>query len=264
MGIRWGVVLTLLVLAGCGDRGTHASRDGGTKPGLDGTSWVATSITEGGKTRPLVAGSTLRLDFADGKIAINAGCNHIGGGYRFSDGKLSTDSLASTDMGCEQALMDQDTWLVGTVFGAPLAASVAGDTLTLVRGALRLELTDRRVASPDATLRGTTWQLDGLSEGSSVSSLPQGVRTPTLRIDADGTVRLHTGCNSGGSHATIHGSTITLDPVVTTKMACADPAGQDVERAVLQVLDGDVTWSIAEQTLTLTKGGLGLVWRSAR
>jgi heat shock protein HslJ len=266
MGIRWGVVLTLLVLAGCGERGAPASprSSGGAAPELDSTSWIATSVTDGGTPRPLAAGSTLRVDFSDGTISINAGCNHISGRYTLSGDELSTHSLASTDMGCEQALMDQDAWLTGTVFASPLTAHLDGDTLTLSRPGLQVVLRDRHVVSPDAPLQGTAWQLDGLREGSAVSSLPQGVRIPTLRIAADGTVRLHTGCNSGGSDATIHGSVIALGPVVTTKMACADPAGQQLESAVLQVLTGDVSWSISEQTLTLTRGEHGLVYRAAR
>ena len=265
MGLRWGVVLTLLVLAGCGDRGSSAPGSTG-KAGsdLDGTSWIATSVRERGQDRPLASGSTLRVGFSDGKIAVEAGCNHIGGGYTLSHGQLTTDSLASTDMGCEQALLDQDTWLAGTVFGSPLTARRDGDTLRLSRPGLEIVLTDRRVASPDAPLQGTAWLLDGVRQGSTVSSLPQGVHTPTLQIAADGTVRLHTGCNSGGTQATVHGSVLSLGPVVTTKMACADPAGQQLESAVLQVLSGDVTWAVTEQTLTLTHGDHGLVYRAAR
>jgi len=46
-------------------------------------------------------------------------------------------------------------------------------------------------------------------------------------------------------------------------MACADPAARRTEEAVLAVLDGAVTSSITEQTLTLTKGDRGLVYKAA-
>jgi heat shock protein HslJ len=262
MGIRLGVVLTLLVLAGCGDR-ADAPRTGRTGPDLDGTSWIATLVTEHGADRPFAAGSTLRLDFADGGLSVQAGCNHLHGSYRLSGDTLTVGSLASTEMACDQPLMDQDTWLSDTVLGAPLTVAVDGDTLTLSRPGLSLVLTDRRVASPDAPIQGTRWQLEGIQDGDAVSSVPTGVRRADLTIGQDGTVELHTGCNSGGGTATVDGSTITFGPMVTTQMACLDEARRQTEAAMLAVLDGTVTWSITERSLRLTRGDRGLLFRAA-
>jgi heat shock protein HslJ len=266
MGIRLGVVLALplLLLAGCGDGGAPSGPTGRTVPDLDGTSWIATRITEGGQEHALVAGSRLRVDFTGGKISINGGCNAISGSYRLSgEAELSTGPLAGTEMGCAQDLMDQDAWLSGTVFASPLSVQVGGDTMLLRRGDLELTLVDRAAVAPDVLLEGTAWQLDGIRTGDSVSSVPAGQRLPTLTIAGDGTVTLDTGCNRGGSTATVEGSTITLGPVMTTKMACADKAGRQTEAAVLAVLDGAVEFSITEKTLTLTKGDRGLVYKAA-
>jgi heat shock protein HslJ len=266
MGIRLGVALALplLVLAGCGDSSDDATgAPGRTVPDLDGTSWIATTITEGGKPRALVPDSEIRVDFADGNISINAGCNGMGGNYSLSEeAELSTGTLVGTQMACDQPLMDQERWVSGTVFTKPLVASVDGNTLTLSREGLKVVLTDRAVASPDVLLDGTAWELDGIQSGDSVSSVPSGAHTPTLSI-ADGAVTLHTGCNGGRTTATVTGKTITFGPVTTTKMACANKAGRETEAAVLAVLDGAVEWSISEQTLTLTKGGRGLVYKAA-
>lgn len=266
MGIRAAVALALLVLTGgCGTgSGGHAGPVGRTVPELDGTSWIATSITEHGQPRALAPDSQVRVDFGDGKITVNAGCNAMGGSYRLSEeSQLSVSDLSSTTMGCDQALMDQDTWLSGTALAAPLLASVDGDTLTLSREGLEMVLTDRTLAAPDALLEGTTWQLDGIRTGSTVSSVPAGPRIPTFTLAADGTVTLDTGCNSGRGTATVSGSTITLGPVATTRKACADRTGRQTEAAVLAVLQGDVDWSISQKTLTLTHGDNGLVYRAA-
>ena len=266
MGIRLGVVLTvpLLLLAACGDSGDGPKTTGRTVPDLDGTSWIATKVTEGGRPRALVPGSEVRVDFADGSISIHAGCNGIGGSYTLSDeAELGVGSLMGTEMACDKPLMDQDAWLSGTVFASPLTASVDSDTLVLAREGLELVLTDRAVVSPDVLLEGTSWQLDGITTGDAVSSVPAGTRIPTLSVAGDGTVALHTGCNGGRSTATVSGSTITFGPVITTKMACADKAGRDTEAAVLAVLDGAVVWSITEKTLTLSKSDRGLVYRAA-
>jgi heat shock protein HslJ len=266
MGIRRGVVLALplLLLAACGDSGDDGPKiTGRTVPDLDGTSWIATKVTEGGKPRALVPGSELRVEFTDGSISINAGCNGMGGDYTLSEeSELGTGTLMGTEMACAQPLMDQDAWLSGTVFAEPLTVSVDGNVLTLSREGLELELTDRVVASPDLPLQGTTWTLDGIESGDTASSVPAGTTVPTLTIAEDGVVTLHTGCNGGRGTATVSGSTIAFGPVMTTKMACAEESGRQTEAAVLAVLDGDVEWSITEKSLTLTKGDRALSYRA--
>jgi heat shock protein HslJ len=266
MGIRLGVVLVVpfLVLASCGDSGSgDADVAGRSVPDLDGTSWIATTVTEHGKPQALVPDSELRIEFADGNISINGGCNGMGGSYSLSaESELSTGPLAGTEMACEQPLMDQDTWLSGTVFAEPLLASLDGQTLTLSREGLELVLADRATVSPDALLEGTSWQLDGIKGGDTVSSLPAGAHVPTLSLAGDGAVTLDTGCNSGRGTATVEGTTITFGPVMTTKRACADASGRQTEAAVLAVLAGSADWSITEKTLTITKGDQGLVYRA--
>lgn len=267
MGIRVGVALALpllLAASGCGDSGTDAGPVGRSVPDLDGTSWIATGVTEHGQPHALVEGAQLRVEFKDGKISLNAGCNMMGGDYTLTDeAELRTGSLSSTAMGCEQPLMDQDQWISGTLFAEPLVASVDDNTLKLGRDGLELVLTDRALVAPDALLENTDWELQGIRSGNSLSSVPTGTTTPTFTLAPEGSVALQTGCNQGSSSATVSGSTITFAPVATTKRACPDRAGRETEAAVLAVLDGAVEWSITEKTLTLTKGDRGLVYRAA-
>lgn len=263
MGIRLAVVLVapLLVVASCGDSGTP-DVSARSVPDLDGTSWIVTTVTENGSPRALVPDSEIRVSFTDGGIGIDAGCNHIGGQYALSpDSELTTKDLAGTQMACAQPLMDQDAWLTGTVFAKPLVASVSGQALTLSREGLEIVLGDRGTISPDLLLEGTAWQLDGIRSGESVSSLPAGVRVPTFTLASDGTVTIDTGCNSGRGTATVSGSTITFGPIATTRRACADKAGRQIETTVLAILTGEAEWSITEKTLTITNGDHGLVYR---
>jgi heat shock protein HslJ len=265
MGIRLAVVLVapLLVLAACGDSGT-ADVAARSVPDLDATSWIVTSITENGSLRAVVPDSEIRVSFADGAISIEGGCNHLSGRYALSsDAQLTTESFAGTMMACAQPLMDQDTWLTGTAFAKPLLASVSGQALTLSRDGLEIVLGDRATLSPDVLLEGTAWQLDGIRSGESVSSLPAGLRVPTFTLASDGTVTIDTGCNSGRGTAHVSGSTITFGPIATTKRACADKAGRQIEAAVLAILSGEADWSITEKTLTITSGDRGLVYRAA-
>ena len=100
MGIRRGIVLAaaMLLISSCGDDGdSDPQTTGRTVPDLDGTSWIASAITEAGRPRALVPGSELRVDFADGAVSINAGCNHLGGSYTLSeDAELATGPMEGT------------------------------------------------------------------------------------------------------------------------------------------------------------------------
>lgn len=265
MGIRLGVVLvvSLFVLSACGDSGKV---DVGARsvPDLDGTSWIATAITENGNPRAIVPGSELRVGFADGRINIDAGCNKMSGTYALSEkAELTTKSLTGTEMACAQALMDQDAWISGTAFAKPLIASVSGQALTLSRDGLELKLGDRATLSPDALLEGTNWQLNGIQTGETVASLAAGAHVPTMTIAGDGSMVLDTGCNTGRGTISVDGAKITFGPVITTRKACPDKAGRQTEAAVLAVLTGTADWMISESTLTITNGGRALIYRAA-
>lgn len=73
---------------------------------LDGTAWNLLSV-EG---RPAVEGTAVTLEFADGLVQGNGGCNSYGGPYTLVDpGVLSILDVARTEMGClDQDAMDQE------------------------------------------------------------------------------------------------------------------------------------------------------------
>jgi heat shock protein HslJ len=88
-------------------------------------------------------------------------------------------------------------------------------------------------------------------------SIPEGV-VATLTFNADGTVTVQPGCNSGRGDYTVEGDTISFGPIALTRMACAGAAGQ-VETDVLLILGaGDVQYSIDAGTLTLETADGGL------
>jgi heat shock protein HslJ len=113
--------------------------------------------------------------------------------------------------------------------------AVDGDTLTITADGATVTLVDKEVADPDRPLEGTTWTAESLISAQAVSSIPAGVRTPTLRLEG-GNVAVDTGCNTGRGSYTVVGDAITFGPIATTRMACVDPGGQETETAVLAVL----------------------------
>lgn len=88
----------------------------------------------------LVADSTVELVFDSGTVSVHAGCNRMFGSFSIADGALETPELAATLMACDQALMDQDTWMSEFLESAPQIRT-GEDTLVLSTGATELTFT---------------------------------------------------------------------------------------------------------------------------
>ncbi len=123
------VAVAAFALAACG------SDDGGSSAGttpdddespslvptqeeLSNRAFESTSVTG----YDLVEGTTIGLLFEAESISAKAGCNTLFGGYQFDENALMVDQIASTQMACDQALMDQDTWLGEFLMGLPKIA----------------------------------------------------------------------------------------------------------------------------------------------
>lgn len=139
-----GLAALTVSLAGCGTDDGDGREDPATivepvQVQLEGRSFVADRVTG----RDLVTGTSLELSFDDGRLAVTAGCNTLTGEYSDDDGVLSwTEQPASTLMGCEPNLRDQDAWLEGLLVDGMRLESGDAD-LTLVADQVRWELSTR-------------------------------------------------------------------------------------------------------------------------
>ncbi len=264
------VVIALSViatLAACGGtdakKGTPANR-----LDLEGRTFVGDDVFVDDQPYPLVKGSQLRLSFGDQNIGAQAGCNSMGGDASWAGGVLAVDgkTLVMTEMGCNEALMQQDTWFADVLTSKP-TLSQSGSTLTITTGGTVIMLTDEELAVPDASLTGTLWRLDSIVTGDTVSSVPSGVES-TLQLSDGGELTADLGCNSGRGRYSARGNTLTVGPIATTRKACSPPESE-VEAAVLGLLHGDVSYSIDGNSLNLTArkvvgpGPTRLVYRSS-
>lgn len=228
----------------------------GTAPDVNGRTFLSVNVTDDGVLIALVANTRIRLNFQDGQLGASAGCNSIGGSYSIQDDKLMFQGGGMTEMGCDPARHAQDDWL-STFLGSQPTITINGHDMVLASGTTTIELLDREVAEPDQPLAGPTWTLSSIITGEAVSSVPAGV-TATINFNADGTVDIDPGCNSGGGTYTVEEDEIIFGDLVTTKMACMGPA-MGVEDAVLAVLSGNtVTFAIEAGSLTLMAGDRGL------
>jgi heat shock protein HslJ len=251
----------LLLVAACGD---DTIAPGAEAPDqLDGRTFVGADVSG----HALVKGTTLRFDFKDGNVGVTAGCNHLSGPATLTDGALQVGSMGGTEMGCDQALMDQDTWLAGFLESGP-AATVDDQRLVLAKGGTTIAVEDeaQMQAGNPIDLEGTTWQLESVLSGpgdeGTATSVPAGV-TPTLLI-ADGTIQLFTGCNRGMGSVEVTESTLTVPALALTKMACSQELAA-LESAFTIVLGGQTGYAQAYDVLTLTSpdGASGLQFRAS-
>jgi heat shock protein HslJ len=206
-----------------------------------------TFLSSGVDGHTLVDGTQIRLSFESESISASAGCNQLGGTVSVDGDILVVGAMMQTEMGCEQALMEQDTWL-GSLLQSRPTLSLEGATLSVTSADATVVLVDRDVADPDLPLVGTTWVVDGLIDGDAISSVPQ--NTEASMVIADGTATVHTGCNTGTAGVEITDDVITFAPTATTRMAC-EPDAMRLEAAVISVLQGDVSYSIEAGRLTL-------------
>jgi heat shock protein HslJ len=231
---------------------------------LVGQIFLSDTVTEDGEPRPLVDGTEIVLSFDQpGHLTAEAGCNTIGADVDVEADRLVTSNVSITEMGCDQALHEQDEWLLDLLVDGP-DYTLDGGRLQLGSGGTTIEMVDRVGAGRTVPLEDTRWQLDGLVDGDTAGSVPDGSGA-TLRFTAGGVAVDVEGCNSGTAPAAVDddAGTIVFGALRSTLMACAGPAGE-VEAAVHAVLVDEVAYTVDGDVLTLTHpSGKGLTLRSA-
>lgn len=237
--------LTIAAVSGC-SASSDSPKD---KSDPSGRVFISTSVD--GTQIP--GGGPLTLDFSQaGRVSASAGCNTANGSVEFTDGKLTIGTMASTMMGCPPGVAESDAWTTTLLSSAP-TWSVDGDTLTLTSDDATVTLQDKKIVTPDRVLQGTTWTVTSLISPDAIStSLALETSAPELTIAADGSVSGTTGCNRMTGSAQVSDTTVTFTPMATTRMACPEE-NMDIERQILAVLDGEVSYTVDADTLTLRK-----------
>ena len=158
--------------------------------------------------------------------------------------------MGMTMMACDEALMDQDTWLSEFLSGLPFIA-LDDNTLRLSNDDVTITLLDVSEANPDIDVEGATWVVTGTVANQGVSTVPSDSMA-SLTI-TDGTAAVNTGCNTGSGTVEVTDTTMTFGPIAITRMACPDDI-MALETSVLSVLDGEVTYEISGDTMSIRKG----------
>ena len=223
---------------------------------LEGREFVSLDVAG----HELVEGSQIRLAFGDWLDA-SAGCNFLSATWSLDGDRLVITEISATEMACQpSALMEQDEWLASFLMADP-TVTLDGATITLTGGPVEIRLVDDEVAEPDVSLEDTPWALTDLINAPAVASVP-GTPAPTVNF-TDGQIAIDTGCNTGGANFEADPGTLSIGPIRLTRMACTNPDASAREAAVLAVLEGTSTYEIEADTLTITKGDAGLIYRGS-
>jgi heat shock protein HslJ len=73
----------------------------------------------------------------------------------------------------------------------------------------------------------------------------------SIEFGADGQLSGNVGCNGFGGEYTVEGNVINFGPIISTKMFCDGPVGEQ-EATTLAVLSESATFSLEGDTLTIT------------
>jgi heat shock protein HslJ len=249
------LVALAAVLSGCGEEHVQGFLDRGPASDPVGDEYVGD-----GPARLFPDGSEpIRLTLRKGEISFTAGCNHFSGQATWDDGVLRTSTLGGTEMGCPGHRQKQDEWMTAFFASSP-TLELDGTDLAIRSGGEQVWFVPAdEMASgepgDDGDLVGTRWRLTGISErdGDSIGTMviPDDVAA-TIRFEDD-EFTVDTGCNTGSGPAVVEGDAIRFGEFPVTLLPCGGAAAE-VERGVLRVLAGTVTWSISGDELRLVTG----------
>jgi heat shock protein HslJ len=238
------VLAVALLLPGCADGGGPAAGDR-----ITGTTWIIdrASVEVLEPDAPAEARATIRFE-DDGELGGSAFCNLYGGTYRLDGDELTIEIGAMTEMACDEPVMSMESAFVAFL-GAVSSFRVDAERLTLVNEGLELSF-DAEQPEP---LVGTTWRIDGLVEGEVATSTIAGTEA-FLVLDEQGGVAGETGCNGLIGTYETEGDRLSFGPIETTERACADPAMNEQEAAILRALSVNASYAIQGEGLSLFDG----------
>jgi heat shock protein HslJ len=247
----WIVTVGLIAtLAACA-----APTPAGPAPQLTGTNWSVTAISG----QPTIAGHAPTMNFAADQVSGTTGCNSYSAGYTLTGTALTIKPAAQTAMACEDAAVMTQEQSFGTALATVAAVRTAGTGLEIVDAGQKVVFTLAAAANPP--LEGTTWQLSAIVYKAATAS-PVAGSIVTMQIS--GVQLSGKACNTFRGPLRIDGSSFKAGPLMSTKMACANPNESAQETAVLTGIEAATSYAIVGNTLALRAAdGTGLEFRAA-
>ncbi|MFN8473148.1 MAG: META domain-containing protein [Anaerolineae bacterium] len=225
-----------------------AQQPSGGAGGLEGQLWKLTAFANAqGALTNVPANTRTTLEFNNGQVSGNAGCNNYFGSYSVNGNQIMISEVAATMKACAQPIMT----LEQAYFKALQAAAtfkITGDTLELMNNAGKTTL--KYQVSQPVSLTTTRWVAIGYNNGkNAVQSVAAGTEITAI-FGTDGKLTGSAGCNSYNAGYQTTGTNIQIEPPASTKKACAQ-AVMAQEAAYLAALPNASTYTIRDDTLEL-------------
>ena len=190
---------------------------------------------------------TLHLE--DGTVTGFSGCNTFHGTYTTDGTSLTFGMLATTMMACEAPASTVESELLHRL----------EETTSFTIGVSGLELLDASGKTvvhanvSNSSLVGD-WAITGYlnADANGFMSVLEGDAAPTASFAEDGTVSGNAGCNTynGPWTQSDDRTDISVGPLATTRMACADQDANDQETSLLQALEASVSADVTTHAAT--------------
>ena len=277
-GIAGGIVAAAAVAAGlvwlAGGRNTRPVQpaDGdhhANSISIARVHWqLVASIDAHGTRTDSARAATFFLDPGNRQLPLVAGdgCNTMSGPAtlpKSAPGTLRIGDLVTTTMACPESAASRVEGTVQAVLSGTVRYAITGDELTLTKdgvGSLvyHLQMSPPPTTDPSA-LTGVPWALSGIEQdgpdGGTASGSSEFAQV-TLQFDGAGHVTLVDGCIASAPVVLGAGS-IEFGRFVPDKQVCKAFLAPDEQTQAAKILDGAVTWSISDNTLTVTKSDVG-------
>jgi heat shock protein HslJ len=217
--------------------------------GLGNVTWTLVSYGPAGAPLAALPNAPITLAFTPEGIYGSAGCNSYFGAFQFDVGVLTFSDIGSTEIACDQPIMDQET--------VYLEALRTASTYQLGNGQLQITYAAGGVLTFSSTAFGglgnVTWTL--LSYGppdASVTVLPNA--PITLMFGPEG-IGGSGGCNSYFGQFQGGDGIVTFTDIGSTLIACDQPI-MDQELAYLEALRTATAYQLtADGKLLITYAG---------
>jgi heat shock protein HslJ len=238
------ILIPILLIAGCTGQAPE--------PRLSGTGWTLTGYVHDGTSVQALSTTKVTLDFGkEGQITGTAGCNRYFASCEVKGTTIIIGQAGSTMMYCgEPGVMDQESTYL-TLLGQAKTVVVEGDRLSIAdeKGSTLLSFAKTVPPAPEP-LVGTNWTLASFHTADAVSSVIADT-TITAVFGADGSVSGSAGCNRYFAQYNSTGTSLSIGPAGSTKMACGTPGVMQQESTYLSLLGQVKTYTIKGERLTL-------------
>lgn len=211
---------------------------------LDGTSWTLTSYLSSGTVIPVAEGYVVDASFAAGHVSGFSGCNQYVAPVTVDGTSITVGAIATTGRMCKMTIPIEQDYLAALATAASFTQTADSLSIADASGA---EILTYAAASTDP-LAGA-WIVTGYNNGNQAVVSPIAGTELTAEFGPDG-VNGNGGCNSYFGPASYDGTTLTVGPVGSTMMACADDVMAQ-ETQFLTALQTPSTVEVSGTTVTL-------------